>query len=92
MKKSTLSTSIAEAPRAAKVKPPLVARELAAECSTNLYMISEAVFQVESVFSEVERGSKNWTSQLEDASSALDTIVGQAKVVQREIQQVLNHR
>lgn len=92
MKKSPSSTSIAEVPRAAKVKPPLVARELAAECSTNLYMISEAVLQVQSVFSEVERGSKNWTSQLEDASSALDTIVGQAKVVQREIQKVLNYK
>lgn len=90
MKKLTSSTSIAKASRTPKARPPAAARELAAECSTNLYMIYEAVGQVESVFSELERGSKDWTSQLTDASSALDSIVGQAEVVQREIQQVLS--
>ena len=84
------STSIAKASRTPKARPPAAARELAAECSTNLYMISEAVGEVESVLSELEHGSKDWTSQLIDASSALDSIVGQAEVVQREIQQVLN--
>ena len=87
---SSTSTSIAKASRTPKARPPAAARELAAECSTNLYMIYEAVGQVESVFSELERGSKDWTSQLIDASSALDSIVGQAEVVQREIQRVLN--
>ena len=86
MKKLTSSTSIAKASRTPKALPPAAARELAAECSTNLYMIYEAVGQVESVFSELERGSKDWTSQLTDALSALDSIVGQAEVVQREIQ------
>ena len=90
MKKLTSSTSIAKASRTPKARPPAAARELAAECSTNLYLIYEAVGQVESVFSELERGSKDWTSQLTDALSALDSIVGQAEVVQREIQQVLN--
>ena len=90
MKKLTSSTSITKASRTPKSRPPAAARELAAECSTNLYMISEAVGQVESVLSELERGSKDWISQLTDASSALDSIVGQAEVVQREIQQVLN--
>ena len=89
---TSTSTSIAKASRTPKARPPAAARELAAECSTNLYMISEAVGQVESVLFELERGSKDWISQLTDASSELDSIMGQAEVVQREIQLVLNRK